>query len=66
MADISIVNANELPVLDEPEMGQSIIMVDRTTNSGMVIDYNKLAETIINKLFSETPSEDSLKLFVIE
>ena len=66
MADISIINANELPVVDEPESGQSIVMVDRNTNSGMVLDMNKLIEAIISKLYTEQPAEDSMKWFIIE
>lgn len=63
--NIQIVNANKLTELDSPNDGLSFIMVDRNTNTGMILDYNKLTETIYSKLYSENADEDTLKFYFI-
>ena len=64
--NIKIVNANELTGTDSPNDGLSFIMVDRTSNTGILLDYNKLADTIYGKLYSENMEEDSLKFYIVD
>lgn len=64
--NIQIVNANKLTGMDSPNDGLSFIMVDRTSNTGYLLDYNKLAETIYGKFYSEEMAEDSMKVYFID
>ena len=63
--NISIVNANELTSTDSPDDGISFIMVDKVTNTGVLLDYKKLLDTLYGKLYSEDISEDSLKFYFV-
>lgn len=63
--NISIVNANELTNTDSPDDGISFIMVDKVTNTGVLLDYKKLLDTLYGKLYSEDISEDSLKFYFV-
>lgn len=64
--NIQIVNANKLNGMDSPNDGLSFIMVDRNSNTGYLLDYNKLADTIYSKLYSEDMAEDSMKVYFID
>lgn len=67
MADnIAKINANELELITNPLRGQSLIMVDRATNEGLQIDYDKLAEVILNHVMSDTMTSDSIQIVVVE
>lgn len=57
--------ANSLTILDDPDSTQSFLMIDVTSNKGYLLDYNKLAETIIGKLYSETQTDDSAKIYFV-
>ena len=63
--NISIVNANELTSTDSPDDGISFIMVDKVTNTGVLLDYKKLLDILYGKLYSEDISEDSLKFYFV-
>lgn len=54
MADVYV---NALTTIStEPTTTDSIVAVNRNTNEGKIIDYNKLADVILNKLTSKTYS----------
>ena len=52
MADV-LVNALT-PIVTEPISTDSIVCVNRSTNEGEIIDYNLLADKILDKLTSKT------------
>lgn len=54
MADVYV---NELTTLSsEPTSTDSVVCVNRNTNEGQIIDYNLLADVILNKITSKTYS----------
>lgn len=59
-------NANQLASLTEIDNTKSFIVVDKTDNKGYLLDYNKLADAVFGKLFSNKMEEDSLKFYFIE
>ena len=59
-------NANQLSQLTEIDNTKSFIVVDKADNKGYLLDYNKLADVLFSKLFSNTMQEDSLKFYFIE
>ena len=59
------INANELDAINEPEHGQSILIVDRATNEGLQIDYDKLASAILKQIVVEQMPSDGLKFVVV-
>jgi len=61
-----LVNANRLTSVNEPVNTMSFMMVDRNTNEGFIIDYNKLCNIIWSKVMAETMPDDGLKLYVID
>jgi len=55
-----------LTSVNEPVNTMSFMMVDRNTNEGFIIDYNKLCNIIWSKVMAETMPDDGLKLYVID
>ena len=64
--NIITINANQLTALNSLGLGHSVICVDRATNSGVIIDYSKLADEIIKKLTSDTCTSDCAKVVIVE
>ena len=62
----TLINANTLEQISDPTSSLSIIVVDKTTNTGYLIDYNTLATVLLDKLYSETMPDDGLKVYFIE
>lgn len=64
--NIEIVNANTLDILNNPSSEYSLILVNRVTNKGVLLNYASLFDTIVDKVYSNQATDDSLKLYVIE
>lgn len=64
--NIQIVNANTLDILNTPSGDYSLILVNRVTNKGVLLNYAQLYDTIIDKLYSNNPTDDSLKVYIVE
>lgn len=60
MADV-LVNALT-PITTEPISTDSIVCVDRSTNEGKIIDYNLLADVILDKLAGHSSDVQSISL----
>ena len=54
MADVYVNALTQIST--EPTTTDSLVAVNRNTNEGKIIDYNKLADAILNKLTSKTYS----------
>ena len=65
MADVNIIDANKLQDALTAQTGQSFIMIDTTTNEGLIIDYDRLATAIASKVVSNTMPSDGLKFVVV-
>ena len=66
MAEISIINANELTTITEPDNGKSILMVNNETNEGYVINWDDLVNAVLRKVYSDEMTDTSFKLFVVD
>lgn len=51
MADVYVNALTQIS--DEPTTTDSLVVVNRNTNEGKIIDYNKLADVILNKIASK-------------
>lgn len=61
-----LINANRLTSVDEPANTLSFMMVDRNTNEGFIIDYNKLCNIIWDKVIADSMPDDGLKFYVVD
>lgn len=64
--NISIVNANTLDALNNPDSEYSLLLVNRTTNKGVLLDYSTLVNILLNKLYSDKMPDDGMKFYVVE
>ena len=65
MADIATVDANKLKAVSTAQTGQSVLMVNASTNEGLSIDYDKLATSILNRIMTDGMPTDGIKLMIV-
>ena len=65
MADIATVDANKLKAVSTAQTGQSVLMVNASTNEGLSIDYDKLATSILSRIMTDGMPIDGIKLMIV-
>ena len=65
MADIATVDANKLKAVSTAQTGQSVLMVNASTNEGLSIDYDKLATSILSRIMTDGMPTDGIKLMIV-